>query len=454
MKNQRGGIGFTILIGIMIIWAFVLLILIIMSNSREHDRDIMIDYSLINNTNNTNTSDTNIANENRTNLGELVNTEFTLGFLKKENNKQNMLYSPLSIKYALKMLQEGAKEETYSQIEKVIGNLNLPKYNNIENKLSLANSIFIRDTYFPYVKTSYTDILTNKYNAEVIQDKFNTAKNVNTWIENKTLGKIKKMLSDELVYNPDLEMLLINALAIDMEWKAKFDAEDTYGENFYLSDGKTMKATTMSKETSSDNILYYLEKDLTAVSMDLEDFDEAKMEFVAVMPKKNIDQYVNNLTIDKINEITNNLNKASSSEDGIILKIPKFSFEYDLKLKEDLQSLGITDVFNRELANLSNMADLEKTGKNLYVSDALHKANIDFSEKGVKAAAVTVFAVMDATAMMEPKQPIEVKIDKPFVFLIRDKETKEIWFVGTVYEPNSWEKDKTEYEQKDSMLIH
>lgn len=100
------------------------------------------------------------------------------------------------------------------------------------------------------------------------------------------------------------------------------------------------------------------------------------------------------------------------------------------------------------------MADLEKTGKNLYVSDALHKANIDFSEKGVKAAAVTVFAVMDATAMMEPKQPIEVKIDKPFVFLIRDKETKEIWFVGTVYEPNSWEKDKTEYEQKDSMLIH
>ena len=200
MKNQRGGIGFTILIGIMIIWAFVLLILIIMSNSREHDRDIMIDYSLINNTNNTNTSDTNIANENRTNLGELVNTEFTLGFLKKENNKQNMLYSPLSIKYALKMLQEGAKEETYSQIEKVIGNLNLPKYNNIENKLSLANSIFIRDTYFPYVKTSYTDILTNKYNAEVIQDKFNTAKNVNTWIENKTLVKIKKMFRDEIVY--------------------------------------------------------------------------------------------------------------------------------------------------------------------------------------------------------------------------------------------------------------
>ena len=98
------------------------------------------------------------------------------------------------------------------------------------------------------------------------------------------------------------------------------------------------------------------------------------------------------------------------------------------------------------------MADLEKTGKNLYVSDALHKANIDFSEKGVKAAAVTVFAVMEATAMMEPKQPIEVKIDKPFVFLIRDKETKEIWFVGTVYEPNPWDKDKAEYEKKDSSF--
>ena len=110
--------------------------------------------------------------------------------------------------------------------------------------------------------------------------------------------------------------------------------------------------------------------------------------------------------------------------------------------------MGITDAFNPDLANLSKMADIQKTGKNLYVSDALHKANIDFTEKGVKAAAVTVFAVMEATAMVERIEPIEVTINKPFVFIIRDKKNKEIWFTGTVYEPNSWENDKAQYEMR------
>ncbi len=92
------------------------------------------------------------------------------------------------------------------------------------------------------------------------------------------------------------------------------------------------------------------------------------------------------------------------------------------------------------------MADLEKTQKNLYISDALHKANIEFSEEGIKAAAVTVFGMMEATSIgVKNEIPIEININNPFVFLIRDKNTKEIWLVGTVYEPNSWEDDKQDY---------
>ena len=92
------------------------------------------------------------------------------------------------------------------------------------------------------------------------------------------------------------------------------------------------------------------------------------------------------------------------------------------------------------------MAEIEKTQKNLYISDALHKANIEFSEEGVKAAAVTVFGMMGDTLIgVENEIPIEININNPFVFLIRDKNTKEIWLVGTVYEPNSWEDDKQDY---------
>jgi len=87
------------------------------------------------------------------------------------------------------------------------------------------------------------------------------------------------------------------------------------------------------------------------------------------------------------------------------------------------------------------------TKNNLYVSDALHKANIDFTEKGVKAAAVTVFAMTDGAMLNTNKEePIEIKINKPFMYIIREKNTNEIWFVGAVYTPNSWEANKAEYQ--------
>ena len=224
---------------------------------------------------------------------EFDNSDFSTSFLKMENNKKNMIYSPLSIKYALKMLEEGADGNTKSQIDEVIGKLNLTKYDNIDKVLSLANAVYIRDTYSNYVKDSYTNTLSQKYNAEIKYDSFANAKNVNNWIEYKTLGIIKNMLSDNLVQNPNTEMLLINALAIDMEWASRFQDKDTYGRDFYLDNGQTMKATTMSKETSSDEIAYYKDKNVTALSMDLQKYNDQQLEFIAIMPNENLSEYIN-----------------------------------------------------------------------------------------------------------------------------------------------------------------
>lgn len=366
--------------------------------------------------------------------------DFTTSFLKMENDKKNMIYSPLSIKYALKMLEEGAEGNTKAQINDVLGNLSLTKYDNIGNVLSLANAVYIRDTYSSYVKDSYKNNMSQKYNAEIKYDEFKNAKNVNTWIENKTLGIIKNMLKDNIVQNPNTEMLLINALAIDMEWESRFQDKDTYGADFHLANGETMKATTMHKETSIDSISYYKDNKLTVLSMNLQKYEDKQLEFIAIMPNDNLSEYVKTFDVAELNNITKKLTKASATRSGLEISIPKFSFDYDLKLKDDLTNLGITDAFDKDLANFSNMSNRE-----LYASDALHKANIDFTEKGVKAAAVTVIVLMDKAMVMEKDKPEEVKIDKPFVFVIRDKDTDEIWFVGTVYEPNSWEKDKAEY---------
>lgn len=395
------------------------------------------------NSNNTNKviNEPNKENEEESDK-EILNLDFTMQFLKLENNNKNMVYSPLSIKYALNMLKEGANGNTKTQIENVIGNQNLTKYNNIDKVLSLANGVYIRDTYAEYVKKDYTKVLTEKYNAEIKYDSFSNAKNINDWIENKTLGIIKNMLPNETVQNPYTEMLLINALAIDMEWENSFDSKDTGGADFNLEDGSRMSATTMHLEDSSDNISYYKDNNVTVLTMDLKAYEDTQLEFVAIMPEKKLSEYVETFTIDEFEDIIEKTTLASKTKNGVDISIPRFSFEYNLRLKDDLIKLGITDAFDSNLADFSKMSD---TG--LYASDALHKANIDFTEKGIKAAAVTVIIMQDNMALAKD-EPVEINIDKPFLYIIRDKSTNEIWFVGNVYEPNSWEEDKVNYEYR------
>lgn len=373
-----------------------------------------------------------------------LDTEFSFKFLKMENKKENMLYSPLSIKYALQMLNEGANGNTKTQIEKIIENTNLSKYNNINNVLSVANALYIRDNYSKYVKDEYKNKLSNNYNAEIKYDAFENANNINKWIENKTFGQIKNMLDDEMVANTDNEIFLINALAIDMAWKEQFNGEDTHSGKFYLENGKEMTATMMNQENKSDNISYYKDDNITAISMDLKEYENQQMEFIAIMPNDNLSDYAYNFEADTLKNLSNNMTLASKTKYGLDIYIPKFSFDYELSLKDDLKKLGITDAFNSNLADFSNMS----TKKPLWVGEALHKANIDVTEKGVKAAAVTVIYMTDGMSLAYENKPIEIKIDKPFMYLIRDKKTSEIWFVGTVYEPNSWENDKADYQYR------
>ena len=246
MKNQFRGIKLITIIGVILIFAIILLAIILFTGLNDNEE--VPENNIL-----TNTYISDIPIDIK-----VENTNFELNFLKLENKQGNIIYSPLSIKYALKMLQEGASGNTYTQIEEILGNSNLPTYRNIEDTLSLANGIFIKNTYYQYVKDNYKDILINKYNAEIKQDEFQNAKNVNEWIEEKTFGKIKNILNDDMVTDPYLQMLLINTLAIDMDWKTQFDENDTNGRDFYLVDGTKMTATTMSKETSSEDVSYYI----------------------------------------------------------------------------------------------------------------------------------------------------------------------------------------------------
>jgi len=369
--------------------------------------------------------------------------EFTYSILKLENKKRNMLYSPLSIEYALNMLQEGAAGNTYNEINKLIGKSEPSKYESFGKNLSLANGLFIRDSYYDRIKTDYINILKEKYNADIIKDEFKSAQNANSWIKEKTLGIINNAVSDETVKNEKIVMLLINALAIDMEWVLQFSPDNTNGQTFYLDNGDTMTAAMMSlKEVTSESIGYYLDDDLTVLTMNLKEYSDTQLEFMAIKPTGSLSDFVNNVSEVQISEIDSKIQTAYSTKDGVNVKIPKFKFDYEISLKGVLEELGVKEAFNELKADFSKMGDAKEKGEYLFVSSGIHKAEIEFTEKGARAAAVTVFHMGAAKALPPPpKRPINIIIDEPFMFIIRDKFTKDVWFTGTVYEPTKYNSD-------------
>ena len=253
-------------------------------------------------------------------------------------------------------------------------------------------------------------------------------------------GIINNFLDDSLVQNPDLVMILLNALAIDMDWESDFDTNDTYG-GIFDKDGGNLEVAYMNKDASLDeSISYKIDDDVTVIAMDLKEYDGITLEFDAIMPnKENLDDFVSNIDSEKIDKYLSDLNKSSDAENDVKIKIPKFDFDYSIELKKELMAMGMKKAFGYD-ADFSNI-----TGdKALFVGAALHKADIEFSEDGIKAAAVTAFTMLAKSAFSD-SEVTEINIEKPFMFVIRDKDTGEIWFVGSVYKPVLWDDVKAEY---------
>ena len=170
------------------------------------------------------------------------------------------------------------------------------------------------------------------------------------------------------------------------------------------------------------------------------------LQYIGIMPKSTaLTEFVKNTNKNELDDIISKLKVVNidSFEEGYVTRIrgfiPFFKFEYELKLMEDLQKLGIKDVFDINKADLTKMLD---DGEKQYIGDVKHKANIEFSNDGIKAAAATAEGGAGATGgpyfehlFKVPVKDIDVTFDKPYMYLIRDKATGEVWFTGTVYEP-------------------
>ena len=225
------------------------------------------------------------------------------------------------------------------------------------------------------------------------------------------------------------------------------DDSNYTSENGYLKE----LASSYKDVSYSTDFSLYVDDDVKMFAKDLKEYDGTTLEYIAIMPTNDeLEDFIENTTAEEIKDLISNLKelKLENFNDGVITEIsgyiPKFKFEYDLNLIDDLNKMGIEKVFKQEEAELANLCEEDGT----YISNAKHKANIEFTQDGIKASAATMAGGLGAGSWFDyifdvPIEKIDLTFDKPYMFLIRDKSNGEIWFAGNVYEPLSWDEDET-----------
>lgn len=341
-------------------------------------------------------------------------------------NTKNYLISPYSIGYALSMLKDGAKDETLTQLNELLGNTKYDKFENVEDRIGIANAIFIKNIYKDDISSNYLNTLKNKYDSEIIFNELINADPINNWVKNKTYNMIDKIIE---TIDKDFVLGLVNAIAIDVEWKTKFEEENTY-------DGTWNNDKKVSMMHSSNTVTYIENDKAKGIIKDYKKYGDTELEFIAILPNDNLQEYINNFNKEELDSILSN-KKVPDSNLDIKLTIPKFSYDYQYeKLKDDLISIGVVDVFDGTKSNLRNMLT-DDSILQLYASDVIHKTHIELSESGTKAAAVTFIPIFKNTAMPQEKEVINIVFDRPFLYIIKDKNSDNIWFFGTVYNPEN-----------------
>lgn len=344
------------------------------------------------------------------------NNNFDYKFLKQIEGNDNTLVSPLSMAYLLSMIQSGAKGSTLNELNIALDNYDLQPMENIDSKISMANSMWINNRYKNDINNTFATALKINYHSEVLYDEFINADNINKWVSEKTYNMINELFSSDSVNSADTIMALVNAIGINFKWDEEFDCNKTLMGNFL--DKNVYMMSSNEKYIESDYYTGFI-KDYEKLS------DNSQYEFIGLLPKKDIQDVINNLSNDVI--------KNSITESEANIQIPRFKYEYNVNnLKSILESLGIKDMFNKEKANFGGIAE------DIYVSSIVQKTYIDFMESGTKAAASSGGA-FDIKSAAEEK---EVIFNKPFMYLIRKKGSNNIYFIGIVNSPIEYDETK------------
>jgi len=371
----------------------------------------------------------------------LVESDNKFGFklfkeILKEEKDKNVFISPLSVAMALGMTYNGTSGSTQEEMQKTLELSCLTSQEANESykslielltcldaqvKFQIANSIWYREI-FP-VENEFINLNKIYFDAEVSGLDFNDPKAsniINGWVNQKTDGKIEKIVDD--VINPLTMMFLINAIYFKGAWTYKFDKHRTDDDSFTLPNGSEKPCQMMMQE---NEFQYFENDDCQAIDLP---YGEGDFRMTIFLPCKGKD-------VDSLTEELNQENWSqwlnSFRQQELILQLPKFTLAYEVKLNDVLKALGMEVAFNPDKANFTKMYKEEEVSTNLYISKVKHKTFVEVNEEGTEAAAVTS---VEMTVKSVSFKPI-MRIDRPFIFAIRENRSGTILFIGKVVEP-------------------
>lgn len=364
----------------------------------------------------------------------------------------NTIVSPASVAIALGMTHLGAKGTTQDELTKVLhvdasglspeqwhtgtGNL-LAHWNGLKDrerpeympelKLSVANRLF-GDSGTSFHK-AYQLQTAKHYRAPLEMVDFREShedarKRINTWVQEQTFDRIKDLVPAGGV-TPATRIVLVNAVYFKAQWMDTFPEGLTSPQPFFVDGKKASKVDTMSRtgymrygKVAGDGLAVLelpYENSPFAMDVVIPDDKDGLAEVEAKLDPGHVDAWL-----------------AASSSARVELKLPKFKIEPPdaIRLGRVLVAMGLATAFS-DAADFTGMAPKEEL---IQLAEAFHKAFIEVNEKGTEAAAATAI-VGRAGSAMPTDDPIEVNVDRPFLFMVRDTQSGAILFMGRVTNP-------------------
>jgi serine protease inhibitor len=352
-----------------------------------------------------------------------------------DHEEDNIMISPLSISMALAMTLNGAEGQTYEHMRETLhlSDMDLEEINEAfeslmdllttvdpEVTMKIANSIWHR-TELP-VKDDFLERVEKHFGAQIEGLDFSDPAAVdiiNNWVNENTEGLIPEIIEDI----PDhMVMYLINALYFKGDWLRQFDTDETRRADFHLETGETIQVEMMHQEGL---FATYMSGDVQMVELPYGDSLFSMTVMMPSNPDMPVDQFVKDyVNAENLAEWRSNLHVDNREA---TVELPKFELEYEIEYNDILKAMGMEIAFAEGRADFNGIADVSPL--NLYIDNVKHKTFITVDEEGTEAGAATSVGI-GVTSM-----PPQLTFNRPFVFIIHERESGANLFMGRVKNP-------------------